>query len=427
LTLSNSALAQNKRNSLAQSVFKTVRPFVFQIKTALGPESPKASYGSGFVVHEDGYLVTNYHVVSQSVQEPNKYKMFLIDGEETLEAKILGVDIIHDLAVVKVDKKFKKVLKLARRMPEQGAKIFSVGLPKDLNIAITEGNYNGVVQSGIYRRVHMASPLNSGMSGGPTVNKHGNVIGVNVAVLISSQNISFSVPVEFVKKIMARTIVKSNAKGASLNDEKPKEFDSMIAKQIKQIQFSLISDLERSKGVHLKLADWTVRKPSKILKCWSTNGDDEDGYYQSVREICYLQEGAFIKGKMTTGSYEVEYNTFKSSRLSPWQLLSLSARTFNQSNIFSSVLFNDFYLKDDLLTKFSCAEKKLVNKNGVPILVNYCLRAYVKYPSIYNIDFKLITLTKDKRALVMSAGLSGFTMGNIKKFMEIHINGIKVN
>ena len=167
LLLSTVVLANNEKDN--DLLYKKVKPYVYQVKTSQNAESSKASYGTGFVVDgEEGLLLTNYHVVSTYIQdEDDRYKIFVTDNDEVQEAEVLDFSVTYDLALIKVKKKYKGQLKLREETPGRGETIYSMGLPKDLNISLVEGNYNGVIKSGIYERILMSTPVNSGMSGGP--------------------------------------------------------------------------------------------------------------------------------------------------------------------------------------------------------------------------------------------------------------------
>lgn len=407
----------SQTSSAAQAVFERVRPYVFQIKTAIHPDSPKASYGSGFVIDANGLLITNYHVVSEAVQEPKKYKMFLIEGSESHPAEILGVDVIHDLALIKVSKKFAGSLKFSSSMPRQGAKIFSIGVPADLNMSITEGNYNGILSHGPYESVHMANPINSGMSGGPTVNRYGRIIGVNVSVLLSAQNISFAVPMKFATRLLK---IARNKQKSSIE-----QLQKQIESQLVANQKSIFEDYKDYLSKDLTIPGWKLRAPSKILKCWTTNRDEEKQTYRSIEQTCFIPHGAFIARSVTSGSYEISYRTFESDKLNFWQLQKVAAQTYNSDADYSSLFLRFLFDKDRLLTKYDCSQHRLVNKHKIPMLLNYCMRGYVNYQPIYNTEFKFITMDKTKGILVVKAAISGFNLENIKVIMEDLLDSVR--
>ena len=62
------------------SAIESAFALVYQIKTAVSENAPKASYGSGFVIAADGLVATNFHVVAEALHEPDKYRIFLVDG-----------------------------------------------------------------------------------------------------------------------------------------------------------------------------------------------------------------------------------------------------------------------------------------------------------------------------------------------------------
>lgn len=405
------------RSSLAQKVFERVKPSVFQIKTALNPKAPKSSYGSGFVVDKDeGLVITNYHVVASSIQEEKDYKLYLIDGEETYKATVVGLNVVNDVALLKVHHKFNHELHLAARPPIQGAKIFSVGIPLDLNMAITEGNFNGIIREGPYGRIHMASPLNSGMSGGPTVDRDGRVVGINVSVFMFSQSVSFSVPNEYIGELLAAYRAGKSAE--------PDEIHSVIEQQLLKVQKNLIDDIAENQGAKVEIGEWSVPKSSKLLRCWSGNDDQEENLYLRTAERCYLNEASYIHDGVLAGSYEVGYRVYSTSKLSYWQLLNVAGQEVTSSLLENIVLGEQ--TKEDLLTHFDCGETKIVNGHKVPFIVRYCLRGYTHYPQIFNAEFKAFSLVRNNKILIVTGVMAGFAMENVKTFIsnllqEIHL------
>ncbi len=411
---STQARAQSNQSALAQTVFQSAKSKVFQIKSATGADAPKASYGSAWVLDRKGLLITNYHVVSESVQKPKKAKLFVLINEKPIEAKVLAVDITHDLALVSVAQTFESSLKLASAHPKQGAKIFSIGLPEDLNMSITEGNYNNIIEYGPYQLIHMASPLNPGMSGGPTLNQDGEVVGVNVSVLMSRQSISFAVPSHFVSLLLQRA--------KSLD---PKNLHVDIEQQLKKVQDELTTNALSSPLPQASFAHWKIQSPSNILKCWSDNEEDPKDIVQTVKQVCYLPHAAFIDSSLTSGSYELSWEAVESKKLASLQLYQVAAEVFNSEERYASLFLKTFLDKDDLLTKYECREALYKNNKQMLFTITTCLRGYVKYETLLNVDFKAVTLSRSKQALVLKLALSGFTLSNSKKMIEHALESIE--
>ena len=159
-----------------------------------------AVLGSGMVVHEDGYVITNAHVIKGS----EKIKVVFSDGGE-FEAKIISGDESRDLAVLKipVDKKLPFV-RLGRSNDLMiGETVIAIGNPYGYANTVTSGVVSAVgrdiqVAEGFWLRglIQTDAPINPGNSGGPLLNINGELIGVNTAVRAEAENIGFAIPVD---------------------------------------------------------------------------------------------------------------------------------------------------------------------------------------------------------------------------------------
>jgi S1-C subfamily serine protease len=198
LWLTSSASAQTDTSSIYQATEKSV----YQIRVINKQTSKKASIGSGFTVVKNNILATNYHVVSGYVNAPNKYDLEYLakDGRQG-KLEILDLDTTHDLAVLRALDELGPPLKIAP-LPEKGAHLYSLGNPMDLGFSIVKGVNNGVMKNSEEKNILVSGSLNPGMSGGPTLNEDGNVIGINVAT--SGNEISFLVPAEHLTNILER-------------------------------------------------------------------------------------------------------------------------------------------------------------------------------------------------------------------------------
>ncbi len=158
------------------------------------------SVGSGVVVHESGYIVTNAHVVAQA----SDIQVTFADGE-TRPADLLAVDPEHDLAVLKVDAPQPlNDQKLGRSDDIMiGETVVAVGNPLGLQHSVSAGIVsalnrdlpfsNDITYSGL---IQTDAPINPGNSGGPLLNINGELIGINTAIRGDAQNIGFAIPVD---------------------------------------------------------------------------------------------------------------------------------------------------------------------------------------------------------------------------------------
>ncbi|NTG49221.1 Do family serine endopeptidase [Agrobacterium rhizogenes] len=167
--------------------------------------------GSGFFVSEDGYIVTNNHVVSDGAA----FVVVLNDGTE-LDAKLVGKDSRTDLAVLKVDgkgKKFTYVSWADDAKVRVGDWVVAVGNPFGLGGTVTAGIVSARgrdIHSGPYDDyIQIDAPVNKGNSGGPTFNLNGQVVGINTAIFSQSGGsvgIAFAIPATTAKDVVADLI-----------------------------------------------------------------------------------------------------------------------------------------------------------------------------------------------------------------------------
>jgi serine protease Do len=166
---------------------------------------PSMSLGSGFFISEDGYVVTNDHVV----KEGQTMTVILDDGTE-YNAKVIGVDEKTDLALLKVDadRKFTYV-KFAEDNVRVGDWVVAVGNPFGLGGTVTAGiiSANGrQIGAGPYDDfIQIDAAVNRGNSGGPAFNFRGEVIGINTAIFSPSGGnvgIAFAIPAHMAERVI---------------------------------------------------------------------------------------------------------------------------------------------------------------------------------------------------------------------------------
>jgi serine protease Do len=161
--------------------------------------------GSGFIFSEDGYIITNNHVVERATD----IKVILQNGD-SYPAKIIGTDPKSDLAVLKIEPKTK--LPAVRfgnsdRL-EIGDWVLAIGNPFGLGHTVTSGIISAKGRSlglGSYDDfVQTDAAINPGNSGGPLFNFQGEVVGVNTAIIAGGQGIGFAIPVNIAKNVVSQ-------------------------------------------------------------------------------------------------------------------------------------------------------------------------------------------------------------------------------
>lgn len=245
-------------NSFA-NIFDQVAPAVVQIDVTTRVERPRAltipglpfqfvppqgqggekepqtaqGAGSGFFISQDGFIVTNNHVVADATE----IKVKLSDGRE-LPARLVGRDEGTDLAVVKVEgNDFKYVSFEETAEPRVGDWVIAVGNPFGLGGTATAGIVSAKARdidpTGYNDYIQIDAAINRGNSGGPTFDIYGRVIGVNSAIYSPtgySVGIGFAIPAETAKSITARLMrgesIQRGYVGLTLQTLRPEEWEA---------------------------------------------------------------------------------------------------------------------------------------------------------------------------------------------------------
>jgi len=165
--------------------------------------------GSGFIVDENGYILTNNHVIDGV----DKILVKLLNDDRKYEAKIIGTDKKTDLALIKVNIKKKLVPVILGNSDkiEVGEWVIAIGNPMGLEETVTVGVISAKGRSGFgitqYEDfIQTDAAINPGNSGGPLVNIKGEVIGINTFILApyAAQNIGFAIPISLAKKVFSQ-------------------------------------------------------------------------------------------------------------------------------------------------------------------------------------------------------------------------------
>lgn len=162
----------------------------------------RQSLGSGFIISEDGYILTNNHVVDKATD----IKVTLHDGR-IFEAKTIGKAPEVDIALIKIDAKGLPAARLGDSDElEVGDWVVAIGNPFGLAHTVTAGIVSAkgrVVGIGPYDDlIQTDAAINPGNSGGPLFNTRGEVVGINTVIIAQGQNLGFAVPITMVKDIL---------------------------------------------------------------------------------------------------------------------------------------------------------------------------------------------------------------------------------
>ena len=183
-----------------------MKTFPLDQKSSEKDSSSRFGSGTGFLLNNNGYVATNYHVIKGA----KKIEVYNCDTIGFV-AKTILIDSINDLAIIKIDKKFKQNIpyKLEQNC-NTGEKVFAIGFPEistlGFNYKVTDGIISS--QTGIKDNetsFQTTASIQHGNSGGPLFNEYGNIVGINSGGVPSLSNVFYAVKIKYL-----RTLIKNS-------------------------------------------------------------------------------------------------------------------------------------------------------------------------------------------------------------------------
>ncbi len=440
----------------ARDLFSRYKSQLVQVRVLRKSANEQSSLGSGFVVRDDGpkgvWLLTNYHVVSSLAINPEKFRIELRPtSERTVKATLVAVDVIHDLAVLRTEPEADATpwpaFALRDGLPTQGERIFSLGNPLEVGFLISEGIYNGLVESRIYEQMIFSGALNSGMSGGPTIDDSGRAVGVNVATHSRGMLISFLVPIRYARELLEK----------SWQAPPRKEWRTEIARQLLIHQDFVAGKLLSAEKIDEKAGAPTVPAPTPpistpvktpvvasattaaaattaakntanavtkanagfgsqnlagrtvptldgtLTKCWAGGRDGERLRYQRESLNCGLRAELFVRNSLYVGSIGVSHVLLRNEKLAMPQFLALES-SGHMAQTYMAMGGNE-------TTPAACQDEYVRGSIHV-YRVAICLRAYRKFEGIYNFNVSAIQVDDARERLSSDLTLNGVSFNN---------------
>lgn len=395
----------------AQNLFSHYQTALYQIRIIELESGNKSSIGSGFQIDVKGNILTNYHVVSEYVFTPEKYRMeYLSSDGSTGTLALINFDVVNDLALVRKTAltASEDAFTIASQLPGQGTTIYSLGNPHDLGMIVVPGTFNGIKKNSFYQRIHFTGAINPGMSGGPVVNAEGEVVGVNVAT--AGNQIGFLIPLSKVQRLAAKQQDEILA---------TEQFKTSIQQQLTSNQADIITQLLQSTWQNNPLGEASV--PTKIgdfLSCWGdSNTNDNEALFLSVENRCRLDEQIFLNGGLRTGGIELEFEWLNGKELGQHRFYSLYSRSLVGAGAGNMATKND-------VTNYQCEENKVTNKNQVNSKTILCLRAYKEFEGLYDVLFIGATLDHDQQGLISHFTLAGVARDSALSFTKQFMDAV---
>lgn len=413
--LAAAAASAQSMTDEAQAVYESCHPSVVQIQVIDLATGKKTSIGSGFQFTPEGHIATNFHVVSEAVHSPQRFRVESVRHDGVIDpAEVLDIDVIHDLAVIRGRENRTTYLPLGHSDLSKGTHIFSMGNPFDLGMSIVEGIYNGLMEDSLYKKILFSGSINPGMSGGPALDKAREVVGVNVST--AGDEVSFLVPVEHLEELHARVLAAPTAPGTP--GVSGTQWKTRIAGQLTENQERYVKRLLDPAWNTLEIGE--ARVPGELLnvfKCWGKSEDKEKDLYNYAYINCSTSDTIFLSSGFSTGNILYKYFWIASKGLNPVRFYNLYENHFRVPNPYENAGEED-------VTNFQC-DNNFVDVGGRDAKVLWCARRYKKFPGLYDINLSLALVDRNDRGLLTEVVVLGISKANALEFARKFLKEIQ--
>lgn len=248
LSLATPSLALNTKQ-----IFQDAHKSVVLVMSFDEHNQPLA-IGSGFFVGNGGAVATNFHVIEGAADVRVKTP----DGDVSRIQNVLGVNLKRDLALLEHPESGKP-LTLSKRLPEVGEEIAAIGNPKGLEGTLSNGIISGLREDEDDVVYQITAPISPGSSGGPILDKHGNVLGVSTFYVSGGQNLNFAVPAGYVQNLL------DSPKTAALSETTGKKSHQKSAYADERV-YAHETEILTTAGIYGRLEGSLINKTDHIIQ-----------------------------------------------------------------------------------------------------------------------------------------------------------------
>ena len=400
-----------------QRIYEATRAQLLQVRTLLKDQDSQASVGSGFVVDASGLAITNYHVVSQFALRPERYRLaFTMAQGRTGSAQLLAIDVIHDLALLRLQSaegappiEFKPLAFRSASAPLiSGERLYSMGNPLDVGFAVVEGVYNGLVERSFLPQIFFGGSLNPGMSGGPAVDDAGRVIGVNVAARRDGEQVSFLVPAPMASALLQR--------GA---DAEPQTLPmyAEVTRQLKAHQAALVDAFLAQPWRSANHPRYRVPVPQEtFMRCWGSASPETQKYLRIERSDCVMNHSVYATPQLQAGMINVRHESYDGDRLG----------TLRFAHEYSESFANERFGGSFAATAPRCKEG-FTDRDGLTLRTVACISALKRFEGLFNLSVLTTTVDHATQGVQGRLDATAVDFANALRLTEHYLQGFGWN
>ena len=403
--------AEAPRSREARQVFERAQDKVLQIRVVLKATQSQAATGSGFLASEAGHVITNYHVVSEVALEPDRHQLEYVRGDGSRGGlELVAVDVLHDLAVARIRGHRSTSFGWHAGTMRKGDRGYSLGNPLGVGLSIVEGTFNGKVEESFTDLIHFTGAINPGMSGGPAVTAAGNVFGVNVAIHRRGQLVGYLVPAGYARDLLSAAPPDGGPA--------PQEFRREIVRQLLQHQDAILGELLATPLPVQSLAHFVVpNRPAPFVRCWGAGERQAKQRYEEDSIVCETQAGIYVGRDIRVEPVRFEHSLLRPKGMGAWRFARLLGQEYRAERSGCDCAREEF-------TRFVCSEE-FVETGGLALRAAVCGRAYRKFPGLYDLQLRFVSVNSSEEGLVGKLTLTGVGYDRGLAFVRHYLESLR--
>jgi len=204
-TQTNIEESQKAINLLKASAGEDFSGIIEDVINSVMTITTNSGIGSGFIINEGGYVVTNAHVLADETGHLASNINVITYGGEKIPTEFIGFDGSLDIALLKILGNYDALELADSDKVKQGERVIAIGGPFGLGFSVTDGIVSAIHRkgiNGIEAYIQTDAALNPGNSGGPLINKKGEVVGINNFKISDSESLGFALESNYIKDIV---------------------------------------------------------------------------------------------------------------------------------------------------------------------------------------------------------------------------------
>ncbi|MFC4161103.1 S1C family serine protease [Chitinimonas lacunae] len=388
-----------------EEVFSRYKDRIVQVRILDVAAGTRVGYGSGFAATQADRIVTNFHVIAPMIHAPDHHRIELqqVDGR-SMGAELVGFDAVRDLAVLRPSQPLAGFFPIAEGDPPKGMRLFSFGVPNDLDFTIVEGTYNGLIGNSLYDRIHFTGAINSGMSGGPVIDGDGRIVGVNVAT--ESNSVGFLVPGADVRRLLAQPV------------KPPSHWRDQLRDQLLAHQEKVMAPLIGRPLPGYDLGRYRLPgRFAQYLRCWADARRRDTEPFQVVSQLCHNEDAIFVSDSLMSGQIRFRHDLLEAPKLDRFRFARLYQRYLETGEA-------DLGGDQDEVGNFVC-QQNFVQSRGPKLKAVLCLRGYRRLTGLYDLFLRVASLDRHDEGMVSTLVISGVSYRNAMAFSKHYLEQVQ--